>query len=187
MTGNIANYLTLFRIASIPVVVGLFFWENSMGPWIAVFVFALACFSDFLDGYLARTLHQITNFGRFLDPVADKLLIASTLLMLVGFGHIQGIAMIPAIVILCREILVSGLREFLGQVQISVPVGNLAKCKTALQMLSLGFLIVGSPTNEWVLFWEVGTWGLWVSGFLTLVTGWRYMREGIEYITKNPV
>ena len=140
---NLPNILTITRIGAIPVVVGLLFMGPPLGNWLALAAYTYACVTDFFDGYIARVRGQQSPFGRFLDPVADKMLVASVLLSVVGFDHIGGITLLPAAVILCREILVSGLREFLAEVRVGVPVTRLAKWKTTVQMVMLGFLIVG--------------------------------------------
>lgn len=144
--------------------------------------FIFACITDYLDGYFARTLKQTTRFGVFLDPIADKLLVAATILMLVGFDRIEGLSLIPAVIILCREILVSGLREFLAEVRVSVPVTRLAKWKTGIQMTALSLLIIehipGFPLPlEWI-----GIFGLWVAAILTLITGFDYLRAGLRHM-----
>ena len=179
---NLPNALTLFRIVVIPVVIGFFYLESELGSWIAAICFLIACITDYLDGYFARTLKQVTNLGSFLDPVADKLLIASTLLMLAGFGRISGISLIPAVIILCREILVSGLREFLAQTAVKMPVSTLAKWKTGLQMFALGFLIVGDPFPQWIPLPYLATIALWGAALLTLITGHDYLTRGIQHI-----
>ncbi|MBN9412864.1 MAG: CDP-diacylglycerol--glycerol-3-phosphate 3-phosphatidyltransferase [Candidatus Paracaedimonas acanthamoebae] len=185
MLAGLPNYLTLFRIILIPVVAALFYLNSNLGYWIASFFFVIACITDFLDGYYARTLRQTTQLGRFLDPMADKLLIASTLLLLVGFDHIKGISLIPAIIILCRELLVSGLREFLAETKISMPVTQLAKWKTALQMTSLTILIAATPLTDFLYLRILGTFGLWASAILTLITGYDYCRFGLKYISND--
>lgn len=186
MLAGLPNYLTLFRIALIPVVAVLFFLNSDLGYWIASFFFVIACITDYLDGYYARTLRQTTQLGQFLDPMADKLLIASTLLLLVGFDHIKGISLIPAIIILCRELLVSGLREFLAETKMSMPVTQLAKWKTALQMVSLTILIAATPLTDYVYLHTLGTFGLWISAALTLITGYDYCRFGLKHLSNEP-
>ena len=119
---TLPNILTLSRVAVIPALVALFFLETANGQWIACGIFIFSAITDFFDGFLARSLGQTTAFGTFLDPVADKLLVASALLMMVAFGQIAGVVVIPAIIILCREILVSGLREYLSGFAVSLPV-----------------------------------------------------------------
>lgn len=179
---TLPNLLTFARIALIPVVVGLFYFDRPLSNWLAAFFFIVACITDYLDGYFARTLKQTTKFGIFLDPVADKLLVAATLLMLVGFGRIQGISLIPAVIILCREILVSGLREFLAEARVSVPVTRLAKWKTAIQMIALSLLIIEDIPRFPVPIDVIGTIGLWIAAVLTLITGFDYLRVGLKHM-----
>ena len=179
---TIPNALTLFRILVIPIVIAFFYWETEVGSWFAAICFSLACLSDYLDGYFARLLRQETSFGVFLDPVADKLLVCATLLMLAGFHRIHGLSLIPAVVILCREILVLSLREFLAQTAISMPVSVLAKWKTALQMCAIGFLILGNPFPDLLPLPMISTIALWIAALLTLVTGYDYMRQGLDKI-----
>ncbi len=179
---TLPNLLTFVRIALVPVVVALFYFDRPISNWIAASIFMLACITDYLDGYFARTLKQGTRFGTFLDPMADKLLVAATLLMLVGFGRIQGLSLIPAVIILCREILVSGLREFLAETHVSVPVTQLAKWKTALQMAALSFLIIEDIPQSPVSLELLGLLGLWISAFLTLLTGFDYLRAGLKHM-----
>ena len=191
MVINLPNILTFSRIAAIPVLIALLlFVGDPTGSWLAFAAYTLACITDFFDGYLARAWHQQSFFGKFLDPIADKLLVSALLLMLVAFGRVPGIAILPAVVILCREILVSGLREFLAEIQVSVPVSRLAQWKTALQMVMLGFLVVGSAGPQFgpLTTTEVGVIGLWIAAILTLVTGYDYLRAGIRHVGKldNP-
>ena len=185
MIAGVPNYLTLFRIAVIPIVIGLFYLQNKWGYWIAAGFFFVACITDFLDGYLARTWEQSTQFGQFLDPMADKLLVASTILLLVGFDHIKGLSLIPAIIILCRELLVSGLREFLAETHVSMPVTTLAKWKTTLQMTALGFLIPGDPSSRFSSLSSFGLFGLWIAALLTLLTGYDYLRAGLKHMSHD--
>jgi cardiolipin synthase len=185
---NLANMLTYGRLVAVPVVVGLLFWpEDHWSRWLALIVFAVAAITDYLDGYVARTFAQQSALGRMLDPIADKLLVAACLLMLVADGTIHGWALWAAIVILCREILVSGLREFLAELKVSVPVSRVAKWKTTMQLLSLGFLIAG-PAGETVLPGTImiGIVLLWAAALLTLYTGWDYFRSGIHHIIEEP-
>ena len=176
------NLLTLFRIAVIPALVGVFYLESDFSNWLACGLFVLAAITDFFDGYIARIMGQQSAFGSFLDPVADKLLVASALLMMVAFGHIAGLAILPAVVILCREILVSGLREYLAGIRISVPVSQLAKWKTTLQMVAIGFLMVGDAGPDYFPIRQIGDAGLWIAAVLTLVTGYDYLRAGLRHI-----
>ena len=185
MSTKLPNVLTCTRIAAIPVVVGFMLIEPPLGNWLAFAVYTYACVTDFLDGYLARAWSQQSNLGRFLDPIADKLLIASVLLMLVGVDHISGLTVLPAAVILCRELLVSGLREFLAEVRVSMPVSRLAKWKTVIQMLALGFLIVGPAGPDFgpLSTAEIGVYGLWLAAVLTMVTGYDYLCAGLRHIS----
>ncbi len=182
------NILTYARIAAVPVVVGLLFWQSLLGGdlrlrWVALAVFAAAAVTDFFDGYLARIWGQQSSLGRMLDPIADKLLVASSLLILAAGTTIHGWALLAAVIILCREILVSGLREFLADLRVSVPVSQLAKWKTTGQLVAIGFLIAGEA-GEKVLpaTIEIGITLLWLSAILTLYTGWDYMRAGLRFM-----
>lgn len=188
MLSNLPNILTFSRIIAIPVLIGLLlFVDDPLGSWLAFSAYAYACITDFFDGYVARAWHLQSAFGRFLDPIADKLLIASVLLVLVGIDRFSGLTVLPAAVILCREILVSGLREFLAEVQVSVPVSTLAKWKTTMQMLALGFLLVGPSGPDFgpLTTTEIGVWGLWGAAILTLVTGYDYLRAGLRHIVET--
>lgn len=181
---NLANMLTYLRLVAVPAVVGLLYWpEDHWSRWFALGVFAFAAITDYLDGYVARTYAQGSALGRMLDPIADKLLVAACLLMLVATDTIQGWDLWAAIVILCREILVSGLREFLAELKVSVPVSRVAKWKTTFQLLALGFLIAG-PAGDTVLpgNTQIGLVLLWVSALLTIYTGWDYLKTGIQHL-----
>ncbi|MBT6096183.1 MAG: CDP-diacylglycerol--glycerol-3-phosphate 3-phosphatidyltransferase [Rhodospirillaceae bacterium] len=188
MLNQIPNILTFSRVVAIPVVVGLLlFVDDPLGSWLAFSAYTYACITDFFDGYLARAWHQQSAFGRFLDPIADKLLVAAVLLVLVGIDRISGLTVLPAAVILCREILVSGLREFLAEVRVSVPVTTLAKWKTTIQMLALGFLLVGpnGPDFGPMSTAEIGIYGLWGAAALTLITGFDYLVAGLKHIRET--
>jgi len=181
---SLPNLLTYFRVLAVPIVVGCLFWyEDGTMRWVALFIFAVAAITDFFDGWLARLWSQQSSLGRMLDPIADKLLVASCLLMLVADHTIQGLWIWAAIIILCREILVSGLREYLAELRVSVPVSTVAKWKTALQLFSLGFLVVG-PAGEEVLphTVEIGRWLLLIAALLTLYTGYDYFRAGLRHV-----
>ncbi|MXQ10378.1 CDP-diacylglycerol--glycerol-3-phosphate 3-phosphatidyltransferase [Microvirga makkahensis] len=181
---NLANLLTYGRLAAVPAVVGLMFWpEDHWSRWFALAVFALAAITDYFDGYIARAFSQQSALGRMLDPIADKLLVAACLLMLVADKTIQSWDIWAALVILCREILVSGLREFLAELKVGVPVSRVAKWKTTFQLLSLGFLIAG-PAGETVLpgTIPIGRVLLWISALLTIYTGWDYLKTGIKHL-----
>jgi cardiolipin synthase (CMP-forming) len=182
------NLLTYGRIAAVPVVVGLMYWQSIMGGalwlrWLALAIFIAAGISDILDGYFARMWGQHSSLGRMLDPIADKLLVASCLLMLAAEKSIHGWTLFAAVIILCREILVSGLREFLAELRVGVPVTRLAKWKTFGQLVAIGFLIAGEA-GEKVLpqTVEIGIVLLWLSAIVTLYTGWDYMRAGLRYM-----
>ncbi|MSP81296.1 MAG: CDP-diacylglycerol--glycerol-3-phosphate 3-phosphatidyltransferase [Rhodospirillales bacterium] len=181
MVANVPNALTLFRIAAIPAIVALLYLDRPHWVWLALVLFALACVSDFLDGYIARAMRSQSELGRFLDPIADKLLVSAALLMLAGLGNIQGLTLLAAVVILCREIVVSGLREFLAALDVSIPVSRLAKWKTALQMTAIGFLIAGDAARSADLH-SIGTVGLWAAAVITLFTGYDYLRASLRYI-----
>lgn len=179
---NVPNLLTMSRVLVIPVFVALFFVEAKWAPWAALGVFAAAGITDFLDGFIARRADQYSEFGRFLDPLADKLLVAAALLILAGFGRIAGPALIAAAIILLREIVISGLREFLGGLHIVVKVTPLAKWKTTIQMIALGFLIVGEAGPAGFPTVLVGEVLLWIAAALTVVTGYDYLRAGLKHI-----
>jgi cardiolipin synthase len=181
MTANLPNILTASRVAAIPVLAALFFVEGDGARWVALAVFFLAAVTDYLDGYLARARHWQSKFGQFLDPVADKLLIASVIFLLAAFDRIGGFAIVMALIILCREILISGLREYLAQSSIEVPVSALAKWKTAIQMLAMGFLIVGDAA-PWAQARLLGEIGLTAAAVLTLITGYGYLRGAIGHM-----
>ncbi len=184
---NLPNLLTYGRLLAVPVVVGCLFWSNEfIMRWIALGIFILAAITDFLDGYLARALAQQSSLGRMLDPIADKLLVSAVLLVLVADHTIASFSIWAAIVILCREILVSGLREFLAGLKVSVPVSQVAKWKTALQLVALGFLIAG-PAGEVVLpgTVNIGLLLLWLAAILTLYTGWDYLKVGLTHVIEE--
>lgn len=183
---SLPNILTYGRIAAIPVVVALLFWPgDAMMRWIALGIYIVAGVTDYLDGFLARLYEQQSSLGRMLDPIADKLLIAACLLMLCADGTIRSWSLWAAIVILSREILVSGLREFLAEVKVSVPVSNLAKWKTAMQLVAVGFLVAGPAGDDllpagWTV--AIGLVLLWIAAFLTLITGYDYMKASIRHL-----
>ncbi len=185
------NILTYGRIAAVPVVVGLLYWQSIIGGglwlrWLALAVFIAAAVTDILDGYLARMWEQQSSLGRMLDPIADKLLVASCLLMLAAEEIIHGWALLAAVIILCREILVSGLREYLAELRVGVPVTRLAKWKTIGQMVAVGFLIAGEAGDRVVPgITEAGIFLLWASALLTLYTGYDYMRAGLRYVIEE--
>ena len=182
---NIPNMLTLFRIWVIPVIVFTFFFTNPSAAWMGVILFALAGISDYMDGYLARHLNQLSRFGRVLDPIADKLLVGSILLMLAFTDRLGPYGVIPATIILCRDILVSGLREFLAEIKVGCPVTKLAKWKTACQMCALPMLMVSEPGVSGIFsdtFYYVGQVALWGAAILTVMTGYDYWKSGRKYM-----
>jgi len=182
MVANVPNGLTLFRIAVIPAIVALFYVENPAARWIAGGLFTAAAISDFLDGYIARALEIQSDFGRMLDPIADKLLVGIALLMLVHDHTISGISIWAAVIVLCREILVSGLREYLAELNVKVHVTLLAKWKTTLQMVALAVLLVGPAAQDVVPHLPLaGLLLLWLAALLTLWTGYDYLRAGIRH------
>jgi CDP-diacylglycerol--glycerol-3-phosphate 3-phosphatidyltransferase len=184
----LANLLTYSRIAAVPVVVALMFWQSIMEGglwlrWAALAVFITAGITDMLDGYVARTWGQMTSLGRMLDPIADKLLVGSCLLMLAAEETIRGWALLAAVIILCREILVSGLREYLAELRVSVPVTRLAKWKTTWQLVAVGFLICGEAGDKIIpVVTHTGITLLWLSALVTLYTGWDYLRAGLRHM-----
>ena len=185
------NILTYGRIVAVPNGDGCMFGQNNLHGgvclrWVALAVFVVAGISDFLDGYFARAWSQQSSLGRMLDPIADKLLVASCLLMLAAESTIHGWALFAAVVILCREILVSGLREYLAELRVSVPVTRLAKWKTTLQLIAVGFLIAGEAGDAIVPgVTRIGITLLWLSALLTLYTGWDYLQAGLRHLTRE--
>ena len=183
---SLPNLLTLSRILVIPVVIATFYIPGDPARWFACALFSAAGLTDWLDGHVARRWQQQSEIGRFLDPIADKLLVSATLLMLTAFGRISGGAVLPALVILCREILVSGLREYLAGLRVSVPVSRLAKWKTTIQMVAIGFLIVGDAGEGLLPVRGIGEALLWLAASLTLVTGYDYLRAGLSHMARPP-
>lgn len=185
MFSTLPNFLTLLRIAMIPVIVISFYIHTVGGRWVAAVVFIAACLTDYLDGYFARAWSQTTRIGQFLDPVADKLLVASTLLMLAGFGHISHLTMLPTVVILCREIMVSGLREYLSDFKVRVPVTLVSKYKTAIQMLAISLLLLGDTPAFGSPVLILGELCMWGAAFLTLQSGYYYLKDTRHYFDED--
>ena len=180
------NYLTIGRIIIVPVIVFAFYLPGFYGDVIPLALFVIASFTDFLDGLLARMYKEESKLGELLDPIADKIIVATALILLVMDGTIKNYEVIAAIIILTREILVSGLREFLAGGKIKLPVSNLAKAKTFLQMFAISALLTGETGNRIVNFQDynaqtIGMILLWLSAFLTLFTGYEYLRKGIDH------
>jgi CDP-diacylglycerol--glycerol-3-phosphate 3-phosphatidyltransferase len=183
MKKRLPNILTYSRILIIPGLVLVWFYiDGSLSNWLCAALFLYASITDFFDGYLARAWHAHSNLGKFLDPIADKLLIATALMLLVGSHRAP---MLPALAILCREILVSGLREFLADLRISVPVSTLAKYKTAAQMAAITLLLLGSSAPAFFPAQVMGEWLLWAAALLTLVTGYAYLKTGLKHLAEG--
>ncbi|MCW2285458.1 CDP-diacylglycerol--glycerol-3-phosphate 3-phosphatidyltransferase/cardiolipin synthase [Rhodoblastus acidophilus] len=186
-TMNLPNILTFGRVVIVPAVVACLFWPDEYAlRWTALGLFTLAAITDFFDGYLARIWDQQSALGRMLDPIADKLLVSAVLMILVADGTIKSWSLWAAIIILCREILVSGLREFLADLKVPVPVSAVAKWKTTVQLIALGFLIAGRA-GELVLpgTVQIGLFLLWISALLTLYTGFDYFKAGVKYVVEE--
>jgi cardiolipin synthase len=193
------NLLTYGRIAAVPVVVALMYWQSILQGglwlrWVALAIFIAAGITDVLDGYFARNWDQQSLLGRMLDPIADKLLVASCLLMLAAEETIHSWSLLASVIILCREILVSGLREFLAELRVSVPVTRLAKWKTTWQLIAVGFLIAGEAGDRLVtlviksdtlIITNIGLTLLWLSALVTLYTGWDYLRAGVRHLIEE--
>ncbi len=184
---NWPNILTYARIAAVPAIVLLMEWPNDPAfRWAALILFFLAAVTDYFDGYLARAWSQQTTMGRMLDPIADKLLVAACLLMVVADGTLRGWWVWAAVIILCREILVSGLREFLVELRVSVPVSRIAKWKTTMQLIAIGFLIA-APVGDVIIphTMTIGLWLLVAAAVLTLYTGFDYFKAGVTHLLEE--
>ncbi len=191
MLTDLPNILTLCRIGAIPVIVALVAWRTPAGDLLACVFFSAAAITDYFDGHLARTRRQISELGRMLDPIADKLLVGATLMLLAGQDRLSAWGLYPAIVILLREILVSGLREHLAGHRVGLPVTQLAKWKTGAQMGALGTLLAGDDTAallglSWIPVAIIGETMLWAAAALTLWTGWDYLLTGLRHSTAPP-
>ena len=186
MLNKIPNILTIGRIIIVPFFVLAFYLPGFYGDLTACVLFVIASFTDFLDGMLARMMGEESKLGELLDPIADKIIVATALILLVMSGTIRHYEVVAAIIILTREILISGLREFLARGQIKLPVSNLAKLKTFLQMVAIALLLTGETGNKVLNFQDynaqtIGIILLWLSAFLTLYTGYEYLRKGIDH------
>ncbi|MBW8639650.1 CDP-diacylglycerol--glycerol-3-phosphate 3-phosphatidyltransferase [Hoeflea sp. WL0058] len=187
-TYKLPNLLTYGRILAVPLIVLCFFMEGRLhgsdfARWSALALYLIASITDFFDGYLARVWNQTSPIGRMLDPIADKLLVSSILLLLAADGTIAGWTIWAAIIILCREILVSGLREYLAELKVSVPVTWIAKWKTTLQMIAIGFLLAG-PAGDKIIPYvtETGIALLWIAAIITMYTGYDYFQAGLKHV-----
>ena len=185
---SLPNSLTILRIALVPLFVAAFFLPGDTGRWIVFVLFCLAGITDAFDGMIARRLKAESSLGRMLDPIADKLIVSAALLMLTADRTLQGVHLVPALVILCREILVSGLREFLAGADVSLPVTRVAKLKTVMQMVAIAALIA-TTASEHMLPGVTGValFGLWVAAALTLYTGYAYLRAGLVHARGAPI
>jgi cardiolipin synthase (CMP-forming) len=193
MLRHLPNILTVSRIVLLPVLIALFFVPGAVAAWTALWIYIFCAVTDFFDGYLARKYAVTSGFGTFLDPISDKIFVASLLLALATFDRMDGYWMIPAIIILGREFLIAGLREFLGPQNIKIPVSRLAKWKTGFQMTALGFLVIGDygdatlrtvfgfliPDASTLLTGQIL---LTIAALITLITGWNYFKAGFKHI-----
>jgi cardiolipin synthase len=184
MLTTLPNILTLSRIVAIPLVIATFYMDSPQGPWLGCVIFSLAGATDWLDGKLARAWQQQSELGDFLDPIADKLLVATTLFMLAVWGRFSALTVLPALVILMREILVSGLREHLARMQVRMPVSRLAKWKTLIQMVAIGVLLVGDAGPGWLPVRDIGEVLLWLAAALTVKTGYDYLHAGLIHLNR---
>lgn len=183
MFEKIPNFLTTSRVVVIPfILISMLFEESAFSHRLAAALFLYACITDFLDGYIARVYSIQSEFGKWLDPIADKLLVGSVILVLVHYNRVD---LFPAIAIICREILVSGLREFLAGLRISLPVSKLAKVKTFVQMLSIFILVLADKGSGMQFTNFLGRISLWIAACLTLFTGYAYLRASYQYFFKN--
>ena len=180
---SLPNIMTIARIVMIPFIIALVYVPSAWAVWCALFLYILAAVTDFFDGYYARKMNIVSDFGRFLDPIADKILVGCLLVVLAAIGRLEGIWIVPAVLIMVREFLVSGLREYLGPKNVTMPVTVLAKWKTAVQMVALGFLVVGDYGD--VIIPQtllIGQIGLAIAAVMTVITGWGYMRVGYQHM-----
>ncbi len=183
MLQHLPNILTISRVVLLPVLIGLFFVQGSTAAWGALWIYIFCAVTDFFDGYIARKYGSTSNFGTFLDPISDKIMVAALLLALATFDRLDGLWMIPAIIILSREFLIAGLREFLGPRNVKVPVSRLAKWKTGFQMTALGFLVIGNYGDSIVPnTLLIGQVLLSIAAVITLITGWNYLKAGLQHI-----
>ncbi|GJL84331.1 MAG: CDP-diacylglycerol--glycerol-3-phosphate 3-phosphatidyltransferase [Micavibrio sp.] len=180
---NLANILTLTRLALLPPMIVLFFIPFSWAAWVCLILYIIGAATDWLDGWVARKFNQVTEFGTLMDPITDKIFVVTILLMLVAVGRIENLWVLSVVIIIVREFMVSGLREYLGNKDIKLPVTNLAKWKTTLQMIATGILIVGP------YFWGgqmLGQLVLTGASILTLITGWNYLKTALDHMRKMP-
>ena len=182
---NLPNLLSFYRIAVVPVLTLFFFIGGPVATWINVFLFFWACVSDYLDGVIARKTGQISVFGKFIDHTADKILVGGVLLLLVAFGKLTGIWIVCALIIFTREILIAGLREFLGQYKVDVPISWMGKCKTAVQMFASGFVMAGDYGDSLIPHtYAIGKFAFLIATVMTVLSGWDYLKAGLETLRK---
>ena len=181
---KIPNILTIGRILVAPILIVVFYFPGELSDWLACIIFVIAAFTDYLDGFFARLYKLQSKFGELLDPIADKVLVSTALALLIMSQTIKGPHVVAAIIIITREILISGLREFLAKAQIYIPVTNLSKGKTVIQMIAISILLAGSTGDQFLFNYgiQLGTYLLWMSAILTLWTGYAYLRKGIDLI-----
>ena len=179
---NLPNILTISRIVVIPVIFLSIYIHAAAWSVFAAVLFILAAVTDYFDGYLARKFKSTSSLGRIFDPIADKLLVAATLLMMAAYDRLGYTGLWPAVVILCREVLVSGLREFLAEIRIGLPVTRLAKWKTGIQMVAIPMLMVADFSPWFCYFGEAGEVLIWIAALLTVITGYDYLRAGLKHL-----
>ncbi|PIZ34080.1 MAG: CDP-diacylglycerol--glycerol-3-phosphate 3-phosphatidyltransferase [Alphaproteobacteria bacterium CG_4_10_14_0_8_um_filter_37_21] len=179
---NVPNVLTMGRIVLIFTLVPCFYYQSDTARLMAFIIFCVACITDYLDGFFARVLNQTTKFGMLFDPVADKILISTTLFLMAAFNYFTAISIIPGMIILCREMLVSGLREFMGSKEKRLAVSRLAKYKTTFQMLAIGLILMADAFSYASELKNLGEAFLWIAAILTLITGAQYFRTTMKYI-----
>ena len=185
---NPANKLTLLRIILTPLIIAALLLAPVIpayapyAHWVAAMLFLIAAITDILDGNYARKHNLVTDFGKLMDPIADKLLVASTLLMMAAYDRLGYPGLWPAVIILCREVLVSGLREFLAEIKVGLPVTHLAKWKTGIQMVSIPMLMVADYSPWFCYFGEAGEVLIWIAAVLTVITGYDYLRAGLKHL-----
>lgn len=183
MKSKIPISLTYFRILIIPVFVFIFFIPGELGKWLSCFIFITAAFTDYLDGKLARSLNEETKLGTLLDPIADKIIVTAALVLLIHSKAIKDLTLYAAMIIICREILVSGLREFLAKLRVPLPVSSLSKFKTFMQMFAISVLLSGEPGNKLLMGHgrDIGLLSLWIAAVITVYTGYEYLKKGLKY------
>ena len=182
---SIPNLLTFLRIIIIPTIVVCFYIDSMAARWAMFILYTIAGISDFLDGYLARKLGQFSDLGKLLDPIADKVLVATTLILMVAVDKLKGFTLIPTLIILSREFLVSGLREFLANFNVGMPVSELAKWKTFCQMFAIGTLLFSYGTPSCPFLPKLGAVLLWIAAILTLITGYIYLKQTLIHVLRD--